>query len=937
MDVAYREVRDRVERARIQMPNDVEQIFIYKDDASGIPIYFVGLAIDPAVVDPYNLIQDEVVLPLQRIDGVASIDIHGADEKQILIELDRERTAASGLNIYELAQELSGDNFTMSSGTVFHGSNKLLLRSVARYNSLEEIEDRLVSSTVRVKDIATVSYALPEMQFRVRANSKPAVALGVNKEGDANALEVAKRVDAVVEEMRSNPRLQLIEIGTLFDQGEVITESLDTLLSSGKIGGIIALLVLFFFLRRFRMTLIVTLSIPVSIVIALTVMYFAGESLNILTLLALMISVGLLVDNSVVVAENIFRLHREGLSRREACIKGAGEIALAIVMATLTTIIVFLPVSLVEGMGQFFLLRLSIPISVALMGSLLVALVFIPLFVYMSLPKNGGNGKKPHPVSNWLKKAYDVSFGKLNAGYTKLLAVFLRRRLDLVLVLLAVFVVTAAVPMKKVKFVDVQDDAEGQFQINVELPLNTTLDEAGEYFKAGEKVLEQYAEELDLDGWLVVHLSTSGRFEGFFKRPRTNKVSTREAVAKLMEELPEKGGVRLFTREDQQGGSDKTQLSTHKFVLQGDDSDILEEVAKSLEQMLLTVDGVIGMKKLDDQSPSEMALVLDRERMQAQNINPMVVSTVVGYALRGQTLPRYHKDGKEIPVVVRFKEGDRDTLDKLNDFWIPTNDGEFVKLSSLAEPRYTSAPKRIFREDKRTSREITLELVEGEEEEARQRLMALSNMIELPEGVTWGGGNVEAGLYEDLQSMLFAGLVSIIFIYLLMGFLFESFVLPLSIILTIPLASLGVYWGHFILGLNIDFLGVVGLILLVGVVVNNGIVLVDYVTRLRHAGHDRGEALLLAAERRFRPIMMTALTTIGGMIPLTIKGSSSIGLSYKSFGLTRIGGLTTATLLTLLVIPVFYTFFDDARAAVNGILRQAVSKRRGRKAAAETA
>ena len=928
MDVAYREVRDRVERARIQMPSDIEQIFIYKDDASGIPIYFLGLAIDPAVTDPYNLIQDEIVLPLQRIDGVASIDIHGADEKQILIELDREATAASGLNIYELAQQLSGDNFTLSSGTVYHGSNKLLLRSMARYNSLEEIEDRLVSPNIRVKDIASVTYALPEMQFRVRANSKPAVALGINKEGDANTLEVSARVQAVVDEMRENPRLQLIEIGTLFSQGEIITESLDTLLNSGKVGGIIALLVLFFFLRRFRMTLIVTLSIPVSIVIALTVMYFAGESLNILTLLALMISVGLLVDNSVVVAENIFRLHRDGMSRRDACIQGAGEIALAIVMATLTTIIVFLPVSLVEGQGQFFLLRLSIPISVALLGSLLVALVFIPLFVYMSLPANGANNKKPHPISNWLKKAYDLSFGKLNAAYTRLLAIFLRRRLDLVLVLVAVFAVTAVVAMKQVKFVDVQDEAEGQFQINVDLPLNTTLEEAGEYFQAGEKVLEEYAEELDLDGWLVIHVSTSGRFEGFFKRPRTNKVTTREAVKKLMEELPEKGGVRLYTRGDQQGGSEREQASVHTFVLQGDDSDILEEVALGLEQIFVSVDGVIGMKKVDDQSPSEMALVLDRERIQAQNINPSVVSAVVGYALRGQTLPRYHRDGKEIPVVVRFKEEDRDTLDKLNDFWVPTNDGDFVKLSSVAEPRYTSAPKRIFREDKKTSRSIALELEEGMEEETRARLIALSGMIELPEGVTWGGGNREMGLNEELKSMLFAAVVSIIFIYLLMGFLFESFVLPLSIILTIPLASLGVYWGHFMLGLNIDFLGVVGLILLVGVVVNNGIVLIDYVTRLRHAGHDRGEALILAAERRFRPIMMTALTTIGGMIPLTLQGSSSIGLSYKSFGLTLIGGLTTATLLTLLVVPVFYTFFDDARAAFTGIFRQALGKRR---------
>ena len=315
-------------------------------------------------------------------------------------------------------------------------------------------------------------------------------------------------------------------------------------------------------------------------------------------------------------------------------------------------------------------------------------------------------------------------------------------------------------------------------------------------------------------------------------------------------------------------------------------------------------------------------------RLQAQNINPSVVSAVVGYALRGQSLPRFTQGGREIPVTVRFKEEDRDSLDELANFNVPTEDGAFVPLSAVAEPRYLKSAKRIFRNNKRTSRQITLELEEGKEEDTRAVLLALTKAIDLPEGVVFGGGDGNQGLSEDLAGMLFAGGISVIFIYLLMGFLFESFILPLSIILTIPLASLGVYWGHFIAGLNIDFLGVVGLILLVGVVVNNGIVLIDYVTRLRKEGYARTEALLLAAERRFRPIMMTALTTIGGMIPLTLKGSSSIGIGYRSFGLTLIGGLTTATLLTLLVVPIFYTFFDDAREAMARLVRGALGKRK---------
>ncbi|MDH3525014.1 MAG: efflux RND transporter permease subunit [Acidobacteriota bacterium] len=925
LDVAYREVRDRVERARSRLPEDIDRIFIRKNDVAGIPIYFLGLAIDPAVTDVYNLVQDEIVLPLSRIDGVASVEPQGLLEKEILIELDRDKTAAAGLDIYTLAQALGTDNFTLSSGNVRQGGSKLLLRSIARYDSIEQLENRPVSPTARLGDVATVRYDMPEQKFRVRAMSRPAVALAVLKEGDANTLEVAARVNEVVEQLRANPRLELVELAELFDQGDIIRESLGTLLASGRIGGLIALLVLFFFLRRFRMTLIVTLSIPLSIIIALTVMFFADESLNILTLLALMISVGLLVDNSVVVAENIFRLHRDGLEPRDACVRGAGEIALAIVMATLTTIAVFLPVSLVEGQGQFFLLRLSIPISVALLGSLLVALIFVPLSVFLTLPTHRQEEAAPHPVFNWLKKAYDGTFGWLNDVYTRILAFFMHRRLDLGMILVALFALSA-VPFQKVKIVDTQDEDRGGFSVQVELPNNTTLEEAERYFLAGEAVIEEHAEELDLEGWFLFHRATFGEFQGWFRSPRTNKVSPREATRRIMEALPEKGGVRLFTGEDD-ATDDKKDKALHAFVLEGEDARELERVARDLEEIFLAVDGVLGVKKTEDQSPSELALVLDRERAQTQGIDPTVVSAVVGYALRGQALRRYSYQGKQIPVTVRFREQDRDSLDELSDFQVPAAHESTVPLSALTEPRYLAAAAQISRTNKKTGRNITLELEEGREEETRERLLAAAARIDLPEGIAFGRGDAAPQLGEDVLNMLFAAAISIVFIYLLMGFLFESFILPLSILCTIPLASLGVYWAHLVAGLDIDFLGVVGLILLVGVVVNNGIVLIDYVNRLREEGLSREDAVAKAAERRFRPIMMTALTTIGGMIPLTLGGASSIGLSYKSFGLTLIGGLTSATLLTLLVVPIFYTLFDDAREIMVGLLSRV--RRRG--------
>jgi len=966
MDIAYREVRDRVQRARLRMPEDLERVFIRKEDPSGIPIFMVGITVDPDLTDAYNLIEYQVKRPIERIDGVASVGIEGLQEKEILIELDRQATEAAGLNIYQLGQELSGDNFTLASGHVETGGKKLLLRSVAKYGSLEELENRPVTDTVRLGDVAKISYAEPERRYMVRANSRPAYALFVTKEGQANTIDVARRVREAVEGLQHDPRLAGIGVKVFFDQGDAILESLGTLLNSGKVGALFAIAVLFFFLRRVRMTLIITLSIPLSILLGLAVMFFAGETLNIFSLLGLMISVGLLVDNSVVVAENIFRLHQDGVPRREACVRGAGEMALAITMATLTTVAVFVPVSLVGGGGQFFLQRLSIPISVSLLASLLVALVIIPLAVYVTLPharparparstgKGGtaaeGSGDDTGADSaltaalhafgvRWrrvLRAAYEGTFGRLNHLYSKLLAVCLHRRLDLVIVVTLVFVASLALfTTKKVRVVPVQEDEAMSFELDVELPKNTTFEETQQYFLGAEKVLENLQDELGLDGYLVVAGRWGGgEIQGWFKNPRVVDVTPREASERVRDALPERAGVTFYLGDENRAGEEEED-KTHTIVLSGEDPEQLEEVAQDLEELFRSVPGVLGVKRSEEASPDELAVVVDRERAQHQGVNPQAVAGVVGYALRGQSLPRYSREGREIPVRVRFEEQDRKSVDQLADFGVPTASGEILPLTAVTNVEYLDAPRSIRRRDKRMSRTITLELKEGQEEQARERLVAMAEDIDLPEGVTFGEPVRRQGMGEDVQGLLFAGGLSIVFIYLLMGFLFESFILPLSILLTIPLASIGVAWIHFATGKSLDVLGIVGGVLLIGVVVNNGIVLVDYVNRLRNDGHDRHEAILLASDRRFRPIMMTALTTICGMIPLTIGGATSIGLSYTSFGLTLIGGMTTATLLTLLVVPVSYTLIDDGREACVRAIRAVRDRRQQRRELAD--
>ena len=307
-------------------------------------------------------------------------------------------------------------------------------------------------------------------------------------------------------------------------------------------------------------------------------------------------------------------------------------------------------------------------------------------------------------------------------------------------------------------------------------------------------------------------------------------------------------------------------------------------------------------------------------------MNPEVIAGLVGYALRGSSLPKFNQEGKEIPVRIRFQERDRESLTDISSFLIPAGTNGAIPLSALISPKVLNAPKNIRRSDKRITHAFTVELRKEGAKETRDRLMALQQQISLPEGVSFNQTRVRTK-NEEIASMMFAAELSVIFIYLLMGFLFESFVLPLSIICTIPLGAIGVVWIHYLTGKDMDFLGIVGGILLIGVVVNNGIVLIDYVIRLRQEGVERAQALVTASARRFRPIAMTALTTIIGMVPLTMSPPSRLGISYKSFGLTLIGGMTTATILTLLVVPIFYTFFDDARTAFARVLKRALNPR----------
>ena len=933
MDVAYREVRDRLDRAKLRFPEDVEYSYIYKMDTSGIPVCMIGMAYDVSPdVDLYDFVNRKIITPLSRIDGIANVDARGLDEKEIIIEIDKDKSEAYDLDIYTLSQKLRGDNFNLASGNVEDGGKKYLLKSTSTYRTVEELRNLPLSTNIILSDIAVLKYEPEEKRYITRVNSKNAMAITLTKESTANTVAVCEQVVTELNRIKEDPDLAEFELHMYLNQGGIVMAQLDTLFSNGKIGAFFAAIILYLFLRRFRITLIITLAIPLCLFMSVAVMYFAGESLNLLTILGLVICVGLLVDNSVVVAENIQRHFLSGMSRRVACIKGVQEIGLAITTATFTTIIVFLPALLVDGQIRFFMMRLALPVVTALIASLAIALVFVPLCVFLTLKR------KPLDKSNWssrfaktiqtrLSQLYNSTFERFNKWYNYALQYYLKRRIDLGVIFLVLFCLTYFYTFQKVEFSMDEKREESQFNISFRFPSQFNMEDREKYFGEVEEILKSRKDEFELEGYFIRYSSWYGSLEGWLKADRKSKSPSSEVAEKIFKLLPEVPGLKTGYERKGEGEEKQDRKERYYIRLVGPNPIQLEEVADSLKPLFRNLPGVLAMSERQDDTPNEMALVVDRERANSLGVNPTTLAGLVGSALRGSTLPRFQSEGRQIPVRVRFSQEDRAELADLNNFLVPAEDGRFSSVGTLTSPSMLSSPRYIRRTNKSVSHTLTMELEAGREEEARKAIDAAKENIDLPEGISFS--SLRRGFdIEDILTGVFALWMSIIFIYMLMAFLFESVLMPLSIVFTIPLAGIGAVWIHYITGVNMDMLGMIGGMLLVGVVVNNGIVLIDYTNRLRRDGHDRTTALLRAAKHRFRPIAITALTTIFGMIPMVLAEAGEMGLSYRSFGLTLIGGMLSASLFTPLVVPVFYTLFDDAQLALTSTLAGVFRRRR---------
>ena len=908
MDEAWAGLIDRVERARPDLPDDFDQYFVYKYNPEDDPILWAAIGIPDDAEDPAYTIETRVQKVLERVPGVARVEFHGAHRARVYVDFRREDIERHNVSLYRVMNTLRSDNFTMPSGEVDDRGDLALVRSLATYEKKEDIERLPIGNGLVLEDIADVIIGRPASTSIHRVNGETAASIDVFKESGANTIEVCSRVQAAIDGLSADPKLAGFNVHRFFDQGDLIQESIDNLRNTALQGGLLAVLVLFFFLRRVRITVLIAASIPLSLLMTIVVQYFLGDSINILAMMGLMLSVGMTVDNSIVVVESIYRRRELGDDPRTAALRGTSEVALAIVAATMTTVVVFLPLILMSDDARFSFMmgRLGLPVCWALMCSLLVALVFVPLGTLNSAGKPPAEGSR---LIRWVTERY-----------VRTLRWSLQNRWKAFLALTAALL-SMGYPMNNLKRSDSVEGGIIDFVIGMEFPNDFTFAEVDAALGEYENLVMGKQEE-----WRIRAVRArrwGGGNRGFvmaFMEKRQRGDVTKEEITELLPDLlPEVPGVEAWVgwRRNMDSGTNMT------LTITGDDSDTLTELGEEVVRRLKDRPEILGVElDLAERGADELQVLVDRERAARYGVSPDVLARTVAFGFRGAPLRPVIFEGREMPMQAGYRLSDRRSVDKLEDFgiWSPIM-GE-VALGTVAEFKFTKGFGTIRRENRKTTLGVRVTM-EGEDLMAgSQAIGAALGDLKLPRGYTWNQGRRMDDLEEQDRARQFALLMSICFVFLLMGMLFESFWTPLAVLASIPFAFVGVYWALWITGTTFEMMAGIGLVILVGIVVNNAIVLVDRVQQHRADGVPRDEALLLAGRERFRPIVMTAATTIVGLLPMALGDSGIVGIPYYPLGRSVTGGLIASTVLSLVLVPLFYSYLDDLKALLTGLLRR---------------
>ncbi|WP_100330718.1 efflux RND transporter permease subunit [Bacillus xiapuensis] len=910
IDDVQSDVLQRIDRT--PLPDDAEKPQFFKFDPSQFPIIQLSLQ-STASEKELQTIAEQLEKDLATVEGVANVSVNGSLEQEIKVELQEEKLKKYNLAQADIVQLIQANNVSLPGNTVEADGMSLTTRIISQLGSVEDLKnlvitvDPLTGKEVSLDEIAAVELKAKETGTITRANHNPAILMSVLQQADANTAEVSKHFREKLQTLLNEEQYKRVEADILFDQGDYIRLSIGNIGSSLLLGGVFAMLVLFVFLRNVRSPLIIGVAIPYSVIVTFVLMYFADFNLNIMTLGALALGIGMLVDNAIVVIENIYRHLSMGKDSKQAAREGAKEVGMAITASTLTTVAVFLPVVFISGiLGQIFK-EFALTISFSLLASLIVALTVIPMM-----------------ASRWLKMPRErqrPAASKAMSWFERTLHWSMHHRLLVLLTSILLFI-GGGLGLTTVGAQFLPPTDEGFFNIRLEVENGTSLKETNRAVRAMEKEL---AEEKDVDVYVSLVGSTQEdsfrgtgssnvaelyvKLDPLEKRERSVFAFVDEVKPKVVKaaEKVNKSAEVTFNLQSASGSSPQTLT----FNVRDMNQERLDEAVQDIQKALGEVREITEVTTNRQETVREVQIQVDRSQAVAAGIAPAQIASIVNDATRGVAATQIMNKESEVQTVqVLYDEDVTKNAEKLKQLLIPTPSGNYRTLDELAEIQIQQGPVSIQRIDQQEAVQFTIKYTSKTNlgdisEKVDSKLSALNLPDETK--VTFAG---DRDLLESsIDDMVMALILAIVLIYIVMAAQYESFKYPFVIMFTVPLMVIGVAISLTMTRTPISIPAVIGILILAGIVVNNAIVIVDYINQRKRKGLSSYEAIMSSAQDRARPILMTALTTILGLLPLAAGLGEGTEIN-QPMGITVIGGLISSTFLTLFVIPVVYSLFD---------------------------
>jgi HAE1 family hydrophobic/amphiphilic exporter-1 len=897
------EAREKIDAIRHLLPSDVERVLVYQFNTSDMPIFRLRISSQRDLSLAYDLLDRQLKRLVERVKGVSKVDLYGVQKRQVMIRLDSDKISSLRIDTQKLAATLRKFNFSMTAGHFFADGNKIIVNPVGEFQSIDEISDLIVADNVRLRDIANISLELPETNEGRHLDQTYAIGMDIYKESNTNLVEVARTVLSVIEQTQDNPQFEGINLLVMDNMAEGVTDSLSDLLSAGLIGAILSIIVLYGFLRNIATTLIVVLSVPFSIFITLGLMYLMGYSLNILSMMGLMLAVGMLVDNAVVITESIFLEKQTIKDPLEATKAGVSKVSLAIIAGTTTTAIVFLPNIVGEKIQlTIFLEHVAIAIIISLFASLLIAQTLIPLLTTKIKHKVEFKQKAPSRLFGFYKKT--LTWAMNHQKSTSVIAVLL--------------LVSIAIPMGVVTNDEDRDNGRDRLQIKYELISSFTVDEVEKTVSVIEDYLYSHQDEFYIDS-VYSYYTTNFAYSSIQFKDDIPMTMT-ALKKKIKQDWPTLVRAKAQFGFNSQGGGGV------KINLLGNSTDVLLKLSEGLLPLINDIEGIEDATSNMSGEKKELQVRVDRTLAHRLGLTTADVANAISTALRGNNLRSFrHPDIGEINVQLNFDKAVSKSLDALKQLPVLRMNNQVYTLDGLAELTIARGMDDINRLDRQTGLAITANLSEEVTlEQAKVLITAALGNIDFPPGYRW---TLDGGFKKQDRDMALMGqnmLLAVIMIYIVMAALFESLVLPTAVITSLIFSIVGVFWAFLLTGTSLSVMGMIGILILMGIVVNNGIVLVDQINQLVNQGEAMKDAIIDGCLSRVRPIMMTVATTILGLIPLAVGGTKigGDGPPYSPMAIAIIGGLTFSTITSLYLVPLAYILLLKARYRVQMMLKR---------------